>query len=61
LLAVIARTGLPAQPLRGVKRIEDIKALPRPPCWIFGNPMVGLGSAYRAAVVNTESILRPSC
>ena len=56
LVAVLARTGLPTQPLQGIKRADNIKTLKKPPCWIFGNPVVGLSSGYRAAVVNTESI-----
>ena len=56
LVAVLARTGLPTQPLQIIKRTENIKALKKPPCWIFGNPVVGLSAGYRAAVVNVESI-----
>jgi hypothetical protein len=56
LLAVLARTGLPTQPLQVIKRADSIKTLKKPPCWIFGNPVVGLSNGYRAAVVNTESI-----
>lgn len=56
LQAVLARTGLPTQPLQNIKRADDIKTLKKPPCWVFGNPVVGLSSGYRAAVINTEVI-----
>lgn len=56
LVAVLVRTGLPTQPLQSIKRSDSLKALKKPPCWIFGNPVVGLFNGYRAAVVNAESI-----
>ena len=29
---------------------------PSPPCWIYGNPVVGLASGYRPVAINTEPI-----
>lgn len=27
-----------------------------PPCWVYGNPVVGLASGYRPVAINTEPI-----
>ena len=55
----LARTGLSASPVVNVSSLDETVAAvqrPRPPCWVFGNPVVGLGSGYRPGAVNMESI-----
>jgi hypothetical protein len=53
----IGRTGLSAAPVINVSNLQEaIAAVKRekPPCWIYGNPVVGLASGYRPVAVNTE-------
>ena len=58
----LARSGLPVTPVVNVANVEDTLAAvkhAKPPCWVFGNPVVGLASGYRPVAVNTEEI-RPA-
>jgi hypothetical protein len=55
----LGRAGLPASPVVNVSNLEETLAAvkrARPPCWIYGNPVVGLASGYRPVAVNTEEI-----
>jgi hypothetical protein len=55
----LTRAGLPASPVVNVSNLDEAIAAvrrPRPPCWVFGNPVVGLASGYRPVAVNTEEI-----
>jgi hypothetical protein len=55
----VGRTGLLAVPVLNVSNHDEaIAAVKRskPPCWIYGNPVVGLASGYRPAAVNVEEI-----
>lgn len=55
----LQRAGLPVQPVVNVSNLDEAIAAakrPRPPCWVFGNPVVGLASGYRPVAVNTEDI-----
>lgn len=55
----LGRAGLSAGPVVNVSNVDEASAAakrPRPPCWVFGNPVVGLGSGYRPVAVNTEEI-----
>lgn len=57
--ALIGRTGLPTKPLVNIKRKDELLELTksaRPPCWIVGNPVAGLGAGYKAAAINVEPI-----
>jgi hypothetical protein len=55
----LARTGLSAAPVLNVSSVDEaVAALKRalPPCWVYGNPVVGLASGFRPVAVNTEEI-----
>ena len=55
----LGRAGLNVTPVVSVSNLDDALAAVRrgkPPCWIFGNPVVGLASGYRPVAVNTEEI-----
>jgi len=55
----VGRTGLSAVPVINVSNHDEAVAAvkrPKPPCWIYGNPVVGLASGYRPVAVNTEEI-----
>ncbi len=55
--AFISRTGLPVAPLYSIRQITDITFSGKTPyCWIYGNPVIGLQSGYKVAVVNTELV-----
>ncbi|MEO7549356.1 MAG: hypothetical protein ABIT82_13090, partial [Ramlibacter sp.] len=52
-------SGLSVLPVLNVKETQDVlTAVGRaaPPCWIYGNPVVGLASGYRPVAVNMEPI-----
>lgn len=55
----LGRAGLNVSPVVSVSNLDDALAAVKrgkPPCWIFGNPVVGLASGYRPVAVNTEEI-----
>lgn len=55
----LSRAGLPASPVVNVSNLDEAIAAVRrgrPPCWVYGNPVVGLASGYRPVSVNTEEI-----
>jgi hypothetical protein len=55
----LGRAGLPASPVVNVSNLQEAAAAvkrPRPPCWVYGNPVVGLASGYRPVAINTEEI-----
>lgn len=53
----MGRTGLPANPIYSIKRVDDITASGRTPyCWAYANPVIGLLSGYKPVVVNNEAI-----
>ena len=52
-------TGLPVSPIVSIATAEDVQAALKrrtPPCWVYGNPVVGFASGYQAVAVNRESI-----
>lgn len=52
-------TGLSVAPIVNIATAEDVQlALKRrvPPCWVYGNPVVGFASGYQTVAVNKESI-----
>src|SRR5437868_3781427 len=52
-------TGLPVAPIINVKSKDEVTAAlrsDRPPCWVYGNPVVGLASGYKPVAVNREEI-----
>ena len=59
LIEFLRPTGLPVTPVINIRETQDVfSALkrPAPPCWIYGNPVVGLASGYKPVAVNMESI-----
>jgi hypothetical protein len=60
LAEFIRSAGLPTTGLvLNVSSLADVMAAvkgPSPPCWIYGNPVVGLGSGYKPVVINIEPI-----
>lgn len=59
LIEFLRPTGLSVFPVINIKDTQDVlTAIKRstPPCWIYGNPVVGLASEYRPVAINTEPI-----
>ena len=59
LIDFIRPSGLPVTPLFNIKETQDVLGAikrSRPPCWIYGNPVVGLSSGYRPVSVNIDPI-----
>lgn len=59
LVDFIKPTGLPVTPVLNINGTQDLTTAlkrPVPPCWVYGNPVVGLASGYRPVAVNTEEI-----
>jgi len=59
LIAFVRPTGLSVSPVVNVRETQDVLNAvkkPGPPCWIYGNPVVGLASGYRPVAVNMEPI-----
>lgn len=59
LVEFVRPTGLSVSPVLNIKETQDVLAAvkrPDPPCWIYGNPVVGLASGYRPVAVNMEPI-----
>ena len=52
-------SGLPLVPVLNIRETQDVRNAikkPAPPCWVYGNPVVGLASGYRPVAINTEPI-----
>jgi hypothetical protein len=52
--------GLSVAPVTNIRDESDVARelkRPQPPCWIYGNPVVGLASGYRPAIVNHDPIV----
>lgn len=59
LIEFIRPTGLSVTPVLNIKDTQEVLAAvkkPVPPCWVYGNPVVGLASGYKPVAVNMESI-----
>jgi len=59
LVEFVRPTGLSVAPVINIKETQDVLTAikrPAPPCWIYGNPVVGLASGYRPIAVNMEAI-----
>ncbi|HSI55749.1 MAG: hypothetical protein ACAH21_11890 [Ramlibacter sp.] len=59
LIEFLRPTGLSVAPVLNIKETQDVLTAvkrPAPPCWVYGNPVVGLASGYRPAAVNMEPI-----
>jgi hypothetical protein len=59
LVDFVRPTGLSVTPVINIKDTQEVQAAvkrPNPPCWVYGNPVVGLASGYKPVAVNMESI-----
>jgi hypothetical protein len=59
LIEFIRPSGLSVAPVLNIKETQDVLTAvkkPAPPCWVYGNPVVGLASGYRPVAVNMEPI-----
>ena len=59
LIEFVRPTGLSVSPVLNIRETQDVLAAlkrPAPPCWIYGNPVVGLVSGYRPVAVNMDAI-----
>ena len=59
LIEFVRPTGLSVSPVLNIRETQDVLTAvkkPDPPCWIYGNPVVGLVSGYRPVAVNMEPI-----
>jgi hypothetical protein len=59
LIEFIRPTGLSVAPVLNVRETQDVLTAvkrPTPPCWVYGNPVVGLASGYRPVAINTDPI-----
>jgi len=59
LIEFVRPVGLSVSPVLNIRETLDVLTAvkkPAPPCWIYGNPVVGLASGYRPVAVNTDPI-----
>ena len=59
LIDFVRPTGLSVSPVLNIKETQDVLGAikkPVPPCWVYGNPVVGLASGYRPMAINTDPI-----
>ena len=59
LIEFIRPSGLSVSPMINIKETQDVLVAikrPVPPCWVYGNPVVGLSSHFRPVSVNVDLI-----
>jgi hypothetical protein len=59
LVEFLRPSGLSVTPVLNIRETADVLAglkRAKPPCWVYGNPVVGLASGYRPVAVNVEPI-----
>jgi hypothetical protein len=59
LIEFVRPTGLAVAPVLNIRETQDVLTAikkPVPPCWVYGNPVVGLASGYRPAAINMDPI-----
>lgn len=59
LIEFVRPTGLAVAPVLNIRETQDVLVAikkPVPPCWVYGNPVVGLASGYRPAAINMDPI-----
>lgn len=59
LITFVKPSGLSVSPVLNIRETQDVLTAikrPVPPCWIYGNPVVGLASGYRPVAVNMDPI-----
>ena len=59
LIGFLRPTGLSVSTVLNIRETQDVVVAlkkPVPPCWVYGNPVVGLAAGYRPVAVNMEAI-----
>jgi hypothetical protein len=59
LVEFVRPAGLSVSPVLNIRETQEVLTAikkPAPPCWVYGNPVVGLASGYRPVAINTEPI-----
>lgn len=59
LIDFVKPTGLSVSPVLNIRETQDVLNAvkkPAPPCWVYGNPVVGLASGYRPVAINVDPI-----
>lgn len=59
LIDFVRATGLSVAPVLNIRETQDVLNVIKkqvPPCWVYGNPVVGLASAYRPVAINMDPI-----
>ncbi|MEP6791197.1 MAG: hypothetical protein ABI907_07485 [Ramlibacter sp.] len=59
LIEFVRPTGMQVVPVINIRETQDVLTAikrPAPPCWVYGNPVVGLASGYRPVAINTDPI-----
>lgn len=59
LIDFVKPTGLSVSPVLNIRETQDVlNAVKKaaPPCWVYGNPVVGLASGYRPVAINVDPI-----
>lgn len=59
LIEFVRPSGMSVMPVLNIRETQDVlNAIrkPVPPCWVYGNPVVGLASGYRPLAVNVDPI-----
>jgi hypothetical protein len=59
LVDFLRPSGLSVTPVINIRETAEVAAglqRAKPPCWVYGNPVVGLASGYRPVAVNVEPI-----
>lgn len=59
LIDFVRPTGLSVAPVLNIRETQDVLSgvrKPVPPCWVYGNPVVGLASGYRPVAINVDPI-----
>jgi hypothetical protein len=59
LIEFVRPMGLSVSPVLNIRETQDVLTAikrPAPPCWVYGNPVVGLASGYRPVAINTDPI-----
>lgn len=59
LIEFVRPTGLSVSPVLNIRETQDVLTAikkPVPPCWVYGNPVVGLASGYRPVAINMDPI-----
>ncbi|WP_395056447.1 hypothetical protein [Polaromonas sp.] len=59
LIEFVKPTGLSVSTVINIRETQDVLTAVKkavPPCWVYGNPVVGLASGYRPVAINVDPI-----